>query len=473
MTGTPRTNITRRIDLTTLRLFIAICEEGNLTRASQREAIAPSAVSKRMHDLEEVLEVALFERHPNGMALTPAGESLLHHARVTLLNVEKIARRTWPSMRAACAGMCGCWPICRRSSNSFPTICPAFFRSARARAARSAGAPQRRCRSRRRGGRRRNRHLLRPTLSTRGLERFSLSAGPPRHRGAVRSSACVGKRRFVRRHARLRPCRPVLRPARSICARNYTAQQIGKSIRLRVHVPGFDAVCRMVQAGMGIGLIPDRAFEVLSHGMNLTAVELSDDWADRELVLVARDPDGIVGDEPVDVRSSAIARNQISLMAAFVDRSSIRERVFIERILDSKALRSATTTIKDTSRRRQTWTDHYPEYEFVELGTLIAAPFAARCLPSSAPKSSRSSSRTAAIRLRKWRKLHQGTSLWWYLQSRNKKSICVDLKSPDGRRRRQSASPRKPISSSRICEPGRAREARPRLGRAHEAQSRS
>src|SRR5215468_6039898 len=83
--------LARRIDLTTLRLFIAICEEGNLTRASQREAIAPSAVSKRMHDLEQTLEVSLFERHPNGMALTPAGESLLHHARVTLLNVEKIA----------------------------------------------------------------------------------------------------------------------------------------------------------------------------------------------------------------------------------------------------------------------------------------------------------------------------------------------------------------------------------------------
>src|ERR1700753_1492981 len=84
-------DLVRRIDLTTLRLFIAICEEGNLTRASQREAIAPSAVSKRMHDLEEALKVALFERQPNGMALTPAGESLLHHARVTLLNIEKIA----------------------------------------------------------------------------------------------------------------------------------------------------------------------------------------------------------------------------------------------------------------------------------------------------------------------------------------------------------------------------------------------
>jgi DNA-binding transcriptional LysR family regulator len=66
----------------------------------------------------------------------------------------------------------------------------------------------------------------------------------------------------------------------------YTAQQIGKSIRLRVHVPGIDAVCRMVQAGMGVGLIPNRAFDVLSRGMDLSAVELSDSWADRELVPV-------------------------------------------------------------------------------------------------------------------------------------------------------------------------------------------
>src|ERR1700761_7948770 len=86
-----KVDLVRRLDLTTLRLFVAICEEGNLTRASHREAIAPSAVSKRMHDLEQALQVALFERQPNGMALTPAGESLLHHARVTLLNVEKIA----------------------------------------------------------------------------------------------------------------------------------------------------------------------------------------------------------------------------------------------------------------------------------------------------------------------------------------------------------------------------------------------
>jgi DNA-binding transcriptional LysR family regulator len=60
-------------------------------------------------------------------------------------------------------------------------------------------------------------------------------------------------------------------------------------MRLRINVPGFDAVCRMVQANMGIGLIPDRAFEVVGAGMGLCAVRLRDDWARRELKIVVRD----------------------------------------------------------------------------------------------------------------------------------------------------------------------------------------
>src|SRR3954451_19869468 len=83
--------LTRRIDLTTLRLFISVCEEQNLTRAANREGIADSAVSKRMNDFDLAFGVTLFKRLSKGMALTPAGEALLHHARVTLLNVEKIA----------------------------------------------------------------------------------------------------------------------------------------------------------------------------------------------------------------------------------------------------------------------------------------------------------------------------------------------------------------------------------------------
>ena len=89
--NTAQSALLRRIDLTTLRLFIAVCEEKNLTRAASREGIAASAVSKRMADFELAFGVTLFERLSKGMVLTPAGEALLHHARVTLLNIEKIA----------------------------------------------------------------------------------------------------------------------------------------------------------------------------------------------------------------------------------------------------------------------------------------------------------------------------------------------------------------------------------------------
>jgi DNA-binding transcriptional LysR family regulator len=58
---------------------------------------------------------------------------------------------------------------------------------------------------------------------------------------------------------------------------------------MRIRVPGFDAVCRMVQADMGIGLIADRAFEVIGAGMNLRAIWLSDAWARRQLKIVIRD----------------------------------------------------------------------------------------------------------------------------------------------------------------------------------------
>ncbi|MEM5367310.1 CaiB/BaiF CoA-transferase family protein [Paraburkholderia azotifigens] len=68
----------------------------------------------------------------------------------------------------------------------------------------------------------------------------------------------------------------------------------------------------------------------------------------------------------------------------------------------------------------------------VEIGTLIAAPFAARLLAEFGAEVIKIEAPETGDPLRKWRKLHEGTSLWWYLQSRNKKSICVNLKSQEG-----------------------------------------
>ena len=74
----------RSIDLMTLRLFASIVEETNIARAAARESIAASAVTKRMHDLEETLGYKLLYRDPRGTTLTPVGERVYRHVRAML-----------------------------------------------------------------------------------------------------------------------------------------------------------------------------------------------------------------------------------------------------------------------------------------------------------------------------------------------------------------------------------------------------
>ena len=78
------------IDLVTLKLFIAVAEEASLAKAAEREHLAASAISKRLVDIEFNLDVKLFERKPTGMLLTTAGTALLQHARLIMRNVAEL-----------------------------------------------------------------------------------------------------------------------------------------------------------------------------------------------------------------------------------------------------------------------------------------------------------------------------------------------------------------------------------------------
>ena len=68
----------------------------------------------------------------------------------------------------------------------------------------------------------------------------------------------------------------------------------------------------------------------------------------------------------------------------------------------------------------------------VELGTLIAGPFCSRILAEFGAEVIKIESPDGGDQLRQWRKMYEGTSLWWYAQARNKKSVTVNLRAPEG-----------------------------------------
>ncbi len=68
----------------------------------------------------------------------------------------------------------------------------------------------------------------------------------------------------------------------------------------------------------------------------------------------------------------------------------------------------------------------------IELGTLIAAPFCSRILAEFGAEVIKIESPEGGDQLRQWRKMYEGTSLWWYVQSRNKKSLTLNLRSAEG-----------------------------------------
>ena len=68
----------------------------------------------------------------------------------------------------------------------------------------------------------------------------------------------------------------------------------------------------------------------------------------------------------------------------------------------------------------------------VEMGTLIAGPYCARLLAEFGAEVIKVETPGEGDPLRKWRKLHEGNSLWWYAQARNKKSVAVNLRDAQG-----------------------------------------
>lgn len=279
-------SLVRRLDLVTLQLFVAVFEEGTLTRAAAREAIAVSAASKRLMELEQVLGVSLFVRRAKGMDLTAAGETLLHHARKMLFNVEKMGRelgehshgvRGYVRMLANLSAIIQFLP---EDLRDFSERHPQVKTDLEERP--SNGVVQGVLDGVADLG------ICSSDTDTKGLPSVTYRLDklvvlmPADHPLAARTSVAFADTLdsdYVGLHA-----------ASSINMRTHAAaREAGKMLRLRIHVPGFDAMCRMVQANMGIGILPHKAYELFGRALGLHAVPLTDAWSDRSLILVVRD----------------------------------------------------------------------------------------------------------------------------------------------------------------------------------------
>lgn len=80
----------RDLDIKTLRLFVAVCDNGNMKDAAQQEHIEPSAISKRIAQLEDDIGTQVLVRGRRGAEPTSAGRALLEHARSVLFTMDRI-----------------------------------------------------------------------------------------------------------------------------------------------------------------------------------------------------------------------------------------------------------------------------------------------------------------------------------------------------------------------------------------------
>ncbi len=279
-------NFARRIDLTSLQLFVAVCELGSIGKAAEREFIAASAVSKRLSDLEATLDTPLLYRHTRGVGLTPAGESLLHHARSVLFSLEKMQGelseyadgvRGHVRVHASISAIVQFLP---EDLGAFIAEHPQIkidleehLSTEVMRAVQEGAADLGICNT--------------------GVGTGELQALPYRSDKLVLivpAGHVLATQGPILFEAALDYDQVGLHSNSSIyLAMRQAAADVGRTIKLRIHVTGLDAMCRMIQNGLGVGVMPQRAFELM-HGMGgLAAVPLLDAWATRDIQLVARD----------------------------------------------------------------------------------------------------------------------------------------------------------------------------------------
>lgn len=272
-------------DIDSLALFVRAAELRSLTKAAEASHIGLAAASRRMALLEHRFKTALFERSSRGVELTPAGASLLPHAKALLIEINQMHAE----MRDHADGRKGALRILANTSvmtESLPDDLASFAKH----------NPDVRLVVEERWSAEIVRSLLAAEgdigiivegLRTDGLDTFAYRTD--RLAVVMREDNPLARVENLRFVDVLDDDLIALESGSSMM--RLLADQavlLEKTLQLRVQVRSFEAVCRMVQAGLGTGLLPYQAASALGRGMGLVARPFAEDWAERTMLVCVK-----------------------------------------------------------------------------------------------------------------------------------------------------------------------------------------
>lgn len=274
-----------RFDLVDLKLFCEVVDAGSITRGAENSALALAAASTRIRNMEEALGAPLLSRSRQGVTPTPAGRTLLKHARTMLAQSARLRE----DLGAFAGGLSGEVRLLA-NTNALTEFLPEAL----------------------------SRFLAdHPQVSVNLEEKLSdeivgLIAEGVGDIGIVAGTVDVGSLdTFPFRSDRFVVVTGADHPLAAQSSATFAdvldydlvgldrasslqrflaakAAREGRPLRLRVQLRSFDAVCRLVECGVGVGIVPQTTASRAARTMDLAVVELTDDWALRELTICVR-----------------------------------------------------------------------------------------------------------------------------------------------------------------------------------------
>ncbi|CUH62317.1 CysJI operon transcriptional activator [Thalassovita gelatinovora] len=271
------------IQLQDLQLFVQIAEAGNLTRGAQRAFLSAPAASARMRALEDQLGAQILYRSNKGISLTKAGETLLHHARLILRQVDFLKD---DFAGDDFGGHVRIFANTTAVTEFLPELLADFMAE---RPQLTVDLQERLTHDILRGIQDGTADLgiFSGEVDAGELEviRFStdrlLLATPRGHTLTARPEVRLAET-LDYEHIGLHEGSTLLAFLRGLMEKN------GYERALRIQVRSFEAMCRLVEAGVGIGVVPESAARRHARTMQLELVRLSDDWALRDRCVALR-----------------------------------------------------------------------------------------------------------------------------------------------------------------------------------------